>query len=125
MPVFEDPSPEPATAYSPGDPAYGPPSPEWYTRESQSGQQTAEQVAAARGAFEPPPNQGDSTQEPPVDQGDPPGGTTPLEQIEDFYLSAEAVSPENLDRHFDELLERQRQLISEYFSEAALQESPR
>jgi len=116
MPALEDPSPEPATAYSPDDPAYGPPSPEWYAGETQSGQPTAEQVAA-RGVFEPPPNQGDPAHEPPAGQ--------PLEQIKAFYLTAEAISPENLDRRFDELLERQRKLISEYFSEAALQESPR
>jgi hypothetical protein len=56
---------------------------------------------------------------------DPADDTPPLEQIRDFYLTAEAIGAENLDRDFDELLERQRQLISAYFTEAALQEDPR
>ena len=49
----------------------------------------------------------------------------PLEQIKRFYLTAEAISAENLDRQFDRLLERQRQLISAYFTGTAVQEDPR
>ena len=120
-PAPDDPAAAPGPAYSPGDPAYGPPSPGWYSTEAQAGQQTAEEIAGARGAFEPAPK-GDSGQDPGAD--DPPRGT-PLEQLEDFYLTAEASSPENLNRHFDELLERQRRLISEFFTGEALQESPR
>ena len=47
---------------------------------------------------------------------DPEAGS--LGQIKDLYLTAETISPEGLDRHFDQLLERQRQLISEYFKES-------
>jgi hypothetical protein len=36
-----------------------------------------------------------------------------------MYLTAEAVGPARLERHFDELLEKQRNLISEYFKESA------
>jgi len=38
-----------------------------------------------------------------------------LEQIKDFYLTAEAIGEENVDKHFDRLLAQQRELISEYF----------
>jgi hypothetical protein len=42
-----------------------------------------------------------------------------LEQIKDFYLTAEAIGEENVDKHFDQLLAQQRELISEYFKQAA------
>ncbi len=38
-----------------------------------------------------------------------------LEQIKDFYLTAEAIGERNVDKHFDQLLTQQRELISEYF----------
>jgi hypothetical protein len=41
-----------------------------------------------------------------------------LGQLKDMYQAAETVSQASLDRHFDRLLERQRQLISDYFSES-------
>lgn len=44
--------------------------------------------------------------------------TGALGQIKDLYQAAETVSPAGFDSHFDQLLERQRQLISEYFSES-------
>jgi hypothetical protein len=117
-PPQEAPRPEPATAYGPDDPAYGPPSAGWYSSEDQAEQPEAEEPQQARGVFEPPQNQGGSGQYPADDM-------PPLEQIRGFYLTAEAISAENLDRQFDQLLERQRQLISAYFTEAALQEDPR
>ena len=110
--------PPAATAYGPDDPGYGPPSPGWYTSEDQDEQEAAEEPQPIRGVFEPLPNQGGPGLEPPDD-------TPPLEQIKRFYLTAEAISAENLDRQFDGLLERQRQLISAYFTETALQEDPR
>lgn len=119
-PVSQPPPQEPAkpaSAYGPGDPAYGPPSADWYT-EDQAEQQAAEELQPVRGVFEPHPNQGDIGQEDPADD------RPPLEKIRNFYLTAEA-NAENLDRQFDELLERQRQLISAYFTEATLQEDPR
>ena len=42
-----------------------------------------------------------------------------LEQIKDFYLTAEAIGEENVDKHFDQLLAQQRELISEYFRQSA------
>jgi hypothetical protein len=129
-PALDEPPAEPATAYGPDDPGYGPPRPEWYAVEDQAGQQAAEELQETRGAFEPPARQGESEQEPasqrPVGFELPgAGGATPLEQLRNFYQAAEATGPENLDGNFGQLLERQRQLISEYFSESALQESSR
>ena len=118
QPAQEPPQPEPDTAYGPDDPAYGPPSPGWYSSEDQAEQSAPKEPQHARGVFEPPQNQGGFRQDPADD-------TPPLEQIRGFYLTAEAISTENLDRDFDKLLERQRQLISAYFNEDALQEDPR
>jgi len=38
-----------------------------------------------------------------------------LERIRDLYLTAEAIGEANVDKHFDQLLAQQRELISEYF----------
>jgi hypothetical protein len=124
--VSEPPPQEPASAYGPDDPHYGPPSAEWYTSEAQAERQAAEELQTIRGVFEPLPNQGESGRQsaaglPVAFEED----TPPLERIKDFFLTAEAFSAENLDRHFDELLERQRQLISAFFTETAVQEDPR
>ena len=42
-----------------------------------------------------------------------------LEQLKDLYLTAEAIGEENVDKHFDQLLAQQRELISEYFRHSA------
>ena len=42
-----------------------------------------------------------------------------LGQIRDLYQTAETVSQASLDRHFEQVLERQRQLISDYFKESS------
>jgi hypothetical protein len=42
-----------------------------------------------------------------------------LEQLKDLYLTAEAIGEQNVDKHFDQLLARQRELISEYFKQPA------
>jgi hypothetical protein len=41
-----------------------------------------------------------------------------LEQIKDLYLTAEAIGEHNVDKHFDQLLAQQRELISDYFSQS-------
>jgi hypothetical protein len=69
--------------------------------------------------------------EPLVSSADPPGaapgdgqGETAhdharkLEQIKDLYLTAEAIGAANVDKHFDQLLAQQRELISEYFKQS-------
>ena len=43
-----------------------------------------------------------------------------LEQLKDLYLTAEAIGEENVDKHFDHLLARQRELISEYFRQSTV-----
>ena len=41
-----------------------------------------------------------------------------LEQIKDLYLTAEAIGESNVDKHFDQLLAQQRELISDYFKQS-------
>jgi hypothetical protein len=154
---------DPALAYGPDDPAYGPPGPDWYKRDEGRPPRTedggppaaAGEPRAARGPFEPlPPGDrkeaghadyepadgdaafGDPDIDPleseiseyePIDDemselldfgtpADPEAGA--LGQLRDLYQTAETVSQASVDRHFDQLLERQRRLISEYFNEA-------
>jgi hypothetical protein len=42
-----------------------------------------------------------------------------LDQIKDLYLTAEAIGEDALTEHFDQVSERQRQLIKEYFDHSA------
>jgi hypothetical protein len=42
-----------------------------------------------------------------------------LEELKDLYLTAEAIGEQNVDKHFDQLLAQQRELISEYFRQSA------
>jgi hypothetical protein len=42
-----------------------------------------------------------------------------LEQIKDLYLTAEAIGEANVDKHFDQLLAQQRELIGEYFKHSS------
>jgi hypothetical protein len=98
---------------------------------------------AARGPFE-PLNSGDAGYQPAGDaeygEGQPGGETPetpehevldflgldtptdpeagPLGQVKDLYVAAGRISPDRLDRHFDQLIERQRKLISDYFNES-------
>ncbi len=44
-----------------------------------------------------------------------------IEQIKDLYLTAEAIGEDALGRHFDQLRERQRSLIREFFANAGLE----
>jgi hypothetical protein len=44
-----------------------------------------------------------------------------IEQIKDLYLTAEAIGEDALGRHFDQLRERQRSLIREFFERAGLE----
>ncbi len=42
-----------------------------------------------------------------------------LEQIKDLYLTAEAIGEDNVDKHFDQLMAQQRELIGDYFRQSA------
>jgi hypothetical protein len=154
---------DPALAYGPDDPAYGPPAPGWYKRDEESapraedGEPPADpdESRAARGPFEPlrpggreetgpagyqQADGGAALDDP--DAGQPETGAPEYEPIDyelpelfdfgtptdpeagaigelkDLYQTAETAGQSSLDRHFDQLLERQRQLISEYFEES-------
>jgi hypothetical protein len=76
-------------------------------------------VEQARGAFEPPRQQHPELAgllhiDYDLLAGD---GTGSLGRLKDLYETAEAIGDEGLDKHFEELLERQRKLISAYFDE--------
>jgi hypothetical protein len=46
-----------------------------------------------------------------------------LEQLKDLYLTAEAIGEQNVDKHFDQLLAQQRELISDYFRQSPAAQS--
>jgi hypothetical protein len=74
----------------------------------------------ARGPFEPVPDSERTSAEPLDfdDEGDLVlHGDGALEQIMNLYVTAERIGDKNLDGYFERLLDRQRQLISEYFKE--------
>jgi hypothetical protein len=88
----------------------------------------------ARGPFEPLLSSGEPAgqQPPPAQAHRPPDAArdesaeapertraNKLEQLRDLYLTAEAIGEQNVDKHFDQLLARQRELISEYFKQSA------
>jgi hypothetical protein len=89
-----------------------------------------EAVAAPRGPFVPArPSPEASVAEPesaadesgPPDPADslPAAAAAKLDQIKDLLLTAEAIGEQNLDKHFDQVSQRQRELIREFFNEAA------
>jgi len=47
----------------------------------------------------------------------PQPGEAKMAQIKDLYLTAEAIGEDALARHFQQVSERQRQLIREYFDQ--------
>jgi hypothetical protein len=120
-------------AYGPDDPAYGPPSADWYARDREweeeeevAPEPVPEDLSYARGPFEPLPQSDVAAQaalyqaltdDPRDDNGA--GGTSEgaLNRIKDLYTAADTVGDEGLDKHFERLLDKQRQLISDYFKE--------
>jgi hypothetical protein len=48
------------------------------------------------------------------------GSEEKLERIKDLYLTVEAIGDDNVGKHFDELMQRQRELISDYFKETGI-----
>jgi len=82
--------------------------------------------ASVTGSVEPPPTGGQPNGSPAGRQGIdhgaaematvmPQPASAELERIKDLYLTAEAIGEEALDRHFDQVSQRQRELIREYF----------
>jgi hypothetical protein len=45
----------------------------------------------------------------------PAAAAAKLDQIKDLYLTAEAIGEDALDKHFDQVSQRQRELINEFF----------
>ena len=76
------------------------------------------------GAWAPAGQGGPGGRFPPVDetvddeQDDDARHAQKLEQIKDFYMTAEAIGEENVDKHFDQLLAQQRDLLDQYFKDA-------
>ncbi len=80
-------------------------------------------VQTSRGPFEPArPTQQDvvaeQQAEPEPAESLPPAAAAKLDQIKDLLLTAEAIGEHNLDRHFEQVSQRQRELIREFFDEA-------
>jgi hypothetical protein len=48
----------------------------------------------------------------------PAAAAVKLDQIKDLLLTAEAIGERNLDKHFEQVSQRQRELIREFFKEA-------
>jgi hypothetical protein len=105
----------------------------WYDLVAEPGVTEREE---ARGPFEPllpssgapprparpEPAEPDATTASPADEGPEEPSyaqARKLEQIKDLYLTAEAIGEDNVDKHFDQLLAQQRELISEYFRQSA------
>jgi hypothetical protein len=122
-----DPAPEPSVRRpSADDAAY------WYDLLAED---PVPQHEETRGPFEPllssgaPP--GTAGQQPGTEQAPPDAArdaspeapeqarARKLEQLKDLYLTAEAIGEQNVDKHFDQLLAQQRELISEYFRQSA------
>jgi hypothetical protein len=130
------------TAYGPDDPGYGPPDADWYERRKRERElelEREEEEFLAEAAGEEPPSRsvfeplarsdsdsGAGAAEPKLtsldlllnaDDGDD-YEEDPLTRVKDMYLAAEAVSDSDLDRRFEELLERQRNLVGAYFRQS-------
>lgn len=102
---------------------------------------SAPQAEPARGPFEPLLPSGTPTgaageqyaSEPEQASPDAPGSdrteapdqarARKLEQLKDLYLTAEAIGEQNVDKHFDQLLAQQRELISDYFRQSPAPQS--
>jgi hypothetical protein len=151
--LAEDAAPDvdPALAYGPDDPAYGPPGPDWYQRaeraEDGDARKAESETHATRGPFEPlhhdaadyrpgdgEPDADDYADARPDQSGyeapdyevpetldwgtpsDPEAGV--IGHLRDLYQTADTISQGSFETNFDQLLERQRQLISDFFLES-------
>jgi hypothetical protein len=133
--VYRDPS-TPSAGPPAGSPARDPAehdSAYWYDLLTED---TALRHEEVRGPFEPlKSSSGTSSGPGAAATGTEPAGTGPgqapsgdtarararkLEQLKDLYLTAEAIGEQNVDKHFDQLLAQQRELISEYFKQSTV-----
>jgi hypothetical protein len=80
----------------------------------------AEQAARMRDPFEPIDRQpGPLPRRIPQPESDEPPVIAKMDQIKDLYITAEAIGEDALDQHFQQVSDRQRQLIREYFEQVA------
>jgi hypothetical protein len=70
------------------------------------------------GSVEPPPATLTSSPTPPRQMRE--AAAAKLDQIKDLYLTAEAIGEDALDKHFDQVSHRQRELIREFFERSKL-----
>jgi hypothetical protein len=78
--------------------------------------------AAQAGA---PAYEQESYEFPGIADDDPAGSAdAALDRLKALHLTAASVAPQSVDAHFDQLLERQRKLISEYLGQAGGPETP-
>jgi hypothetical protein len=111
LPVAKLPSatvlPRPGPVDAPRGP-FEPARPSHYAEpDGEANQGTSLESASVTGSVEPP------AFEPPHDLSA--GATARLDQIKDLYLTAEAIGDDALDKHFNQISARQRELIKEYF----------
>jgi hypothetical protein len=71
---------------------------------------SAARPVSVTGSVEPPP-----ASFPARDRPLPEAAAAKMEQIKDLYLTAEAIGDDALDKHFDQVSDRQRELIREFF----------
>jgi hypothetical protein len=76
--------------------------------------QPSARPASITGSVEPPPATF-SEPMPPPPRPMPDAAVAKLDQIKDLYLTAEAIGEDALDKHFDQVSQRQRELIREFF----------
>jgi hypothetical protein len=94
--------------------------------------------ASVTGSVEPPPatfaaphpsptptTWSTSTDSPPDPRPMPQAAAAKLDQIKDLYLTAEAIGEDALDKHFDQVSQRQRELINEFFERSKQNENPK
>jgi len=135
--------PSPDTAYGPDDPGYGPPDHDWYERRKRERaleMEREEEEFLAEAAEETPPKPAPAPapggpERRPSQPGSGAAEETsletflksddgsdverdPLGRVRDLYLAVEKVGDSDLDRHLEDLLERQRGLIGAYLSQS-------
>ncbi len=123
------------TGGQPDDPAAATPGPDeqdaayWYDLPGTGtgGDSTPRVPQETRGPFEPLVSSAGPPGAAPGDGQEAPGDgqeetahahARKLEQIKDLYLTAEAIGEVNVDKHFDQLLAQQRELVSDYFKQS-------
>ena len=105
-------------------------------RPAQPAESVAVRPASITGSVEPPPapfedrDPGGRPQmipapvAPPESRDIPRAAEAKLDQIKDLYLTAEAIGEDALDKHFEQVSQRQRQLIREFFERSGPSGTP-